>query len=267
MNKNDKISVVMPARDSGGTIRATIESILNQTLKPYEVIIIASKNDNTRKAIGDYLYNNSVKYFELDNLQEYYRDAHIKRWHGAQKSKGNFIFFTDSKAILDEKALSNSLKLAKEHNVEVVAGTVLSWAEDTNSFISKVQDKGLIRNNPKFPKVGKLNKNNFGLTESLPVTTALFVSRNAFDKIEHDFGLEYSKIASTYDDYVTAWLLVNEGFEILVTNTVISYHKHRTSWKNYLKQISRSGQSAALMAKYYPECPYAQLQLAGNLRL
>jgi glycosyltransferase involved in cell wall biosynthesis len=251
-----QVSVVIPARDSHKTIRATIESVLCQTYKPFEIIVAASYLDLTENAIKDFIQSKKVKYIKI-KVRSYIRDAHLKRWLGASKVKGNYIFFTDSKAILDTNAIQRAVNLIKEYNVHVVAGVAKSWRENEDTIVSKLQDKGLIKNNPKFPKLGRLNIDNFGNSESLPVTTALLMSKKAFEAIKGDFGLEYSKIATTYDDYVTAWLLVKNGYEILLTNEVVSYHKHR-NWKEYFKQISRSGQSAALMHKYYSDCPYAK---------
>jgi len=231
-------------------------SLLGQTHKPYEIIVVASYIDTTSRAIEDLIYKKRVIYIKVKS-RSYIRDAHFKRWLGANRARGEYIFFTDSKAILDRKALQKAILLAKKYKVEAVAGIAKSWKQDENLLVSKLQDKGLIRNNPKFPKLGKLNIKNIGRTESLPVTTALLISKDAFKSIKGDFGLEYSKVASTYDDYVTAWLLAKEGYEILLTNRIISYHKHR-NWKQYFKQIARSGQSAALMLKYYPDCPYGK---------
>ncbi|MBU4210695.1 glycosyltransferase [Patescibacteria group bacterium] len=258
MTTYNKISVIIPARESEATVRETVKSLLAQSCRPFEIIIVASSNDSTRSAIRDYIKNRTVKYIEIKPGKSYTRDAHLKRWVGANRAKGRYIFFTDSKATLKKDALKLAIKLSKQYKVEVVAGTAVSWQEDSGLLISKLQDKALIKNNPDFPFFGKLNINNFGNTESLPVTTALLLSKKAFNSIKKDFGLNFSKEASTYDDYVISWLLVKNGFEILVTNQVVSYHKHRIRWKQYFRQISRSGQSAALMLKYYPDCPFAK---------
>src|SRR5690606_3272053 len=81
------------------------------------------------------------------------------------------------------------------------------------------------------------------------------------DLIKDDFGLDYSRVASTYDDYVTAWILVKNDIKILLTNEVVTYHKHRLSLKDYFRQISRSGQSAALLLKFYPDNPFSKRRL------
>lgn len=260
MNTKPNVSVVIPTRSSQAVLRTTVESLLCQTLRPLEIIVVASRNSPTRDAMADFIASGTVTYMECD-APEYVRDAHIKRHFGASRATGDYIFFTDSKSPLERHALERAMTLATTHNMHAVAGAAISWKEDAMSFLAKIQDKGLIRNNPKFPNFAVLTQENFGSSESLPVTTAYMLSQTAFEAVKDEFGLAFSKVASTYDDYALAWLTVKSGFPIILTNTVISYHKHRIDWKGYLKQIARCGQSAAIFAKYYPDCPFAKRRI------
>lgn len=255
------VSIVIPARESHKTILTTIKSIFSQTYLPLEIIIVASKGDPTKKVLKKYIRNKKIIYLEIDRNNHFTRDSHYKRWVGSKITKAKYIFYTDSKVALDKTALENALKMAKKFKAQAVAGIAQSWKKDAHLFVSKIQDKALIKNNPRFSEMEWLSKNNFGYKESLPVTTALMITRNSFNRISRDFALEFTKVASSYEDYVIAWLLVKNNIPILLTNKVISYHKHRTEFKEYFKQISRSGQGAALMVKYYPDCPFGKRRL------
>jgi len=255
------VSVVIPARDSEGTICETIDSLAAQTRRPDEVIVVVGCSDQTCTAIEDYIATGFVRVLEKEPPADFVRDAHWKRWVGAKAATGNVLFFTDSKSILEEHAIQRALGLMDEHDVSVVAGTAPAWPNQASHFMAKIQDKGLVQNNPKFPKVGFLTRENFGRTESLPVTGALVMTRQAFECIQDDFGVRFSIVASTYDDYVTGWLLVKSGFTILTTNKVVAYHRHRLTWKSYTTQISRSGQSAAVLVRQYPDCPFGKRRL------
>lgn len=264
---NATVTVVIPARDSCTTIRRTIESLARQTRRPDEVIVVVCKGDSTKSAIEDYVDDGFVGIVEVSPPAYMVRDAQWKRREGARIAKGDVIFFTDSRVILEQHAIQRALELMERHNVMAVAGIVPAWPEQSTSFMAKIQDKGLIQNNPDFPDVGFLTEKNIGKTESLPGLGAFAMSRKAFERIRNDFGVEFSAIASSYDDYVTAWLLVKSGITILVTNTVVGYHKHRLVWKDYVAQISRSGQSAAVLVHQYPECPFGQRRLIQVLAI
>ncbi|MHA1972899.1 MAG: glycosyltransferase [Candidatus Hodarchaeales archaeon] len=255
------VSVVIPARDSKDTIRRTIESLYNQTRKPNEVIIVIGENDITHTAIEDFINSGFVKIVTTKPSSEYVRDAQWKRWVGVKASVGEIIFLTDSKVVVEKEALEKAISLMNEYQVSVVGGITPGWEEQKHSFWCSLHDNALVSNLPKFPEAGVLGRENFGQTESLPVTSNLMFTREVFEKVKDDFALEFSKVASTYDDYLLSWLIVQAGYQILITNQVIAHHKHRISWSGYSKQIARSGQSAAVMARMYPECPFGARRL------
>ncbi|MHA1852049.1 MAG: glycosyltransferase [Candidatus Heimdallarchaeaceae archaeon] len=258
MKIKSTISVVIPARDSRDTIRTTLQSLLSQTVVPLEIILVVTKGDNTQESIQDLIVKKLVTVVETEPPDEYIRDAHWKRWVGAKIAQGNIIFFTDSKVIVQKNALEETEKMMRKYGVEALAGATSDWPTEKKTFLSRFQDSALIRNNPDFPEVKILTKQNFGKTEHLPVTTGLALTQKAFRTIEKDFGLNFSKVASTYDDYVISWLLVESSINILLTNRVLVHHKHRSTWKDYIKQLSRSGQSAAIMLSFYPNCTFAR---------
>lgn len=264
---NATVTVVIPARDSRDTILRTIESLARQTRRPDEVIVVIGKDDTTSTAIEDFIRGGFVKVMEVRPPSIFVRDAQWKRREGGKAARGDVLFFTDSKCILGEFALENTLSLMGRYGVSVVAGVVPAWPEQAGSFMAMVQDKALVQNNPDFPEVGFLTKENFGKGESLPGFGAFAMTRQAFKVIQDDFGVGFSATSPSYDDYVTAWLLVAKGFPILTTKSVIGYHKHRLGLKEYLTQISRSGLSAAVMRRQYPDCPYGRRRLIEVLAI
>lgn len=251
------ISVVIPVRESKETIRKTIDSLYSQTLLPDEVIVVSTYNDSTYVVIKDYVEKGLVKIVNTNVPKEYIRDSQWKRYIGIKESKGDVVFLVDSKIILREDAIENSVYLMNINNVKVVAGITPAWPEQKKDFWAQVHDQALISNLPKFIGEKQLNSINFGKSESLPVTAMLMMKKEVFDQISEDFALNFSKIASTYDDYVLSWLIVRAGYSILTTNKVVAYHKHRISGKRYFQQIARSGQSAAIMNIMYHDCPFA----------
>lgn len=256
-----KVSVVIPARDSQSTIRTTVKTLHNQTRRPDEVIIVVGKNDFTHVTIEDFIASGFVTMIVTKPPNDYVRDTQWKRWQGVQKSLGDIIFLTDSKVFLEEHALENALRLMEEHQVSVVGGITPAWPDQEDNFWAALHDKALVSNLPQFSVAGLITAENFGKTESLPVTAALMMTRDVFEKVEDDFALEFSKVGASYEDFVLSWLIVKAGYTILVTNQVIGYHKHRINWSGYFMQLGRSGQGAAVMAKMYPDCPFGARRL------
>lgn len=56
MKENDLVSIIMPSYNTGKYIEKTIDSVLEQTYRNWELLIIDdSSNDNTDEVINPYL--------------------------------------------------------------------------------------------------------------------------------------------------------------------------------------------------------------------
>lgn len=99
MIKNPKISCIMPAYNAGKYLKVAIDSILNQTFKDFELIIINDgSSDNTEEIILSYGDPRIVYIKNEHNLKL------IKTLNkGIDRAKGEFISRMDS----DDQALPN----------------------------------------------------------------------------------------------------------------------------------------------------------------
>lgn len=86
-----KISVIIPVCNSEKTIKRCIESVIKQTLKPYEVIVVDNdSSDNTIKIVEAYGLSN------LKIVKTTVTDIGSVRTRGVQASTGDYILFLDS---------------------------------------------------------------------------------------------------------------------------------------------------------------------------
>ena len=71
MDKYPLISVITPTYNRAGFLPETIESVLNQTYKNIEYIIVDDgSTDNTKEVVEPYLQDKRVKYYKHDNIGE-----------------------------------------------------------------------------------------------------------------------------------------------------------------------------------------------------
>jgi len=103
-NKNQiSVSVVIPAYNSEQFIARAIDSVLNQTLAPYEIIVVDDgSTDNTAQVVKKY---DNVKYIHQQNA-----GASVARNTGIEAAAGNWIAFLDA----DDEWVADNLKLQTE---------------------------------------------------------------------------------------------------------------------------------------------------------
>lgn len=108
------VSIVIPTYNRNSLIGETLDSVLAQTYKNWECIIVDDgSTDNT--------YETVVSYVDKDNRFQYHKrpDTHIAggngaRNYGLEKSKGIFIQFLDSDDLLAKNKLESQISILLE---------------------------------------------------------------------------------------------------------------------------------------------------------
>ena len=105
-NTNTKISVIIPTYNRAKTIENSIKSVLNQTYKNFEIIVVDDGSKDNTKEIIDKIKDKRIRYFKLKNNN----GASNARNIGIKISTGNFISFQDSDDIFYPYKLEIQLK-------------------------------------------------------------------------------------------------------------------------------------------------------------
>jgi len=113
-----KVSVIIPVYNVEDYIDKCLNSIINQTLKEIEIIVVNDGSpDNSQKIIDKYVkkYPDKVKSFIKKNGGQ-----GSARNLGLEKATGKYISFVDSDDWLDEDALEKMYKKAIEEDSDIV---------------------------------------------------------------------------------------------------------------------------------------------------
>lgn len=103
INDEKKVSVVIPTYNRAGTIKRSIMSVLKQTYKNIEVIVVDDcSTDNTDEIVRK-IKDDRVKYYKLKKNS----GACVARNFGIEHSHGDFIAFQDS----DDEWYDNKLEI------------------------------------------------------------------------------------------------------------------------------------------------------------
>lgn len=105
------ISIIVPVYNPGSFLKKCIESLVNQTKKNYEVILVDDgSTDDSSEICREYCqkYDN-IKYFYKENS-----GVSDTRNFGIEKSCGEYITFVDSDDYIDEKYTGNAEKIIQQ---------------------------------------------------------------------------------------------------------------------------------------------------------
>lgn len=113
-----KISVIVPVYNVEEYLEKCLNSLVNQTLKDIEIIVV---NDGTKDNSQDIIDKFSKKY---KNIKSYIKEnggLSSARNYGLKYAKGEYIAFVDSDDYVENNMYENMYNKAKEGNFDIVA--------------------------------------------------------------------------------------------------------------------------------------------------
>lgn len=112
-----ELSIIVPAYNVEEYIEECIDSILKQSFKHYEIIVINDgSTDNTLNKLEKYRENPKMKVITtLNNGLSFARNL------GMKLAKGNYIMFLDSDDFLSEETLNTLVKEIKKDKLDILA--------------------------------------------------------------------------------------------------------------------------------------------------
>jgi glycosyltransferase involved in cell wall biosynthesis len=166
--KSQLISVIIPTYNRGHVIQRAIQSVLDQTYKDLEVIVIDDgSKDDTRSVLEQQCEADSrIRCLFVDSN----KGAQAARNMGIRASQGEWISFLDSDDYWYPQSLEVRLIAAQQQRVKVV-----------HSGFEVIRENG-IQESLRIPCLGDRAYRAL-LTHPGPVFQALLVAREAFEKI------------------------------------------------------------------------------------
>lgn len=193
-------SIIIPTYNASKTLAATIESILSQTYKSFEVLIIdALSTDNSIEIIRKY---NDERIKICTGKDNGVYDAMNK---GLKIAEGKYIYFLGSDDFLfDENVLQNIFNSIEKKPCDVLYGNVL---HSSNGFVYAGE---------------------FTLEKLLYIQNichqAIFYKKDCFEKLG-DYNLQYSLLAD-WDFNIRCFM--HPHFKINFENIVVAVYNDET---------------------------------------
>jgi len=212
-----KVSVIIPTYNCVKYVAKAINSVLEQTYKDYEIVIVDDgSSDDTKKVIEPYLIQNNVRYIYQEN-----RGLAAARNTAIRNSKGKYI------ALLDADDYWSPIKLEKQVSVfemkpevEFIHSNMYLFDEHKESRAQKYSMN--IDYNKLTPKA--LFKKILFWEADVFVTTAI-IKKTVFDKIGY-FDENLSYLGCEDREF---WLRLVQKCKTFFLNDYLAYYMVRSN--------------------------------------
>ncbi len=117
-----KVSIILAVYNVEKYIKQTLDSVVNQTLKDIEIIVVDNKStDKTLEIVNEYAKNDErfVIYKNSSNLKQ-----GLARNFGVQMSRGEYIFFIDGDDYMELDAVEKLYEKITDSNADI---TLCTW--------------------------------------------------------------------------------------------------------------------------------------------
>ena len=128
-NRLPVISIIIPAYNAEKTLKKCIKSVLRQTYKNYELIIVDDGSEDNTVAISDFY---AERYSAVQVIHSENQGVSSARNLGMEKAIGDYILFLDADDRLIESALDNMVPYTSE--AEWVIGNYVMIEEKSGSI-------------------------------------------------------------------------------------------------------------------------------------
>lgn len=220
MENNRKVSVIIPTYNCGEFIEEAIESVLNQTYKNVEVIVIDDgSTDNTFNLLNK-------KYSKLGLIKKTNGGPASARNLGLKHATGEFIAFLDADDLWSKNKIELQVKyFDRNNNYDLVYTDVQTFTKVKNNNLNK---ESILRCDLQGNLFSNLFWSNFIVNSSVMFRSSLIKSVGLLDESKNLIGSE---------DY-EYWLRISMKSKIGVINKVLTYyrmHKNNLIGSSYKK--------------------------------
>ena len=232
-----KYSIIVPVFNRPDEVDELLQSLVGQTLKDFEVVIVEDGSERPCKDVCDkYVGKIDVRYFMKNNS-----GPGQSRNYGAQRAKGEYLIVLDSDVVLPEgylKAVDDELRREsadafggpdRAHDSFTETQKAISYS--MTSFFTT----GGIRGGKK--KLDKFYPRSF----NMGIRKDVYMRLGGFSKMRFgediDFSIRIFKAGCRCRLFPDAWV----------------WHKRRTDMRKFFRQVYNSGIARVNLYKKYPE--------------
>lgn len=230
-------SVIIPVYNRPIEVDELLESLVSQTRKNFEVVIVEDGSSETSEHIV-------LKYSELLNISYFYKlnsGPGLTRNYGATKSVGEYLIFLDSDCVLPIGYIEEVSNQLESKCVDSFGGA--DRASDSFTNIQKAINYSMTS----FFTTGGIRGGKRKMDKFYPRSFNMGVKKSVFDVLKGFSTMRFG------EDIDFSTRIYENGFSADLFIDAWVYHKRRTDFKKFFKQVYNSGVARILMLKKRPE--------------
>ncbi|MDD4778196.1 MAG: glycosyltransferase [Fermentimonas sp.] len=218
-------SIIIPVFNRPDELDELLLSLCEQTYKKFEVIIVEDGSELKSDKVADkYTDRLKINYFEKANS-----GPGLSRNAGAVQAQYDWLVFFDSDCIIPEHYLENVTNFLSGHHTDAYGGPDAALPDFTT-----VQ-KAINYSMTSFFTTGGIRGSKKSMDKFHPRSFNLGVTKKAFDVIGGYGKMRFG------EDIDFSLRLLKSGYKTALIPEAFVYHKRRSTFRQFFKQVYNSG--------------------------
>jgi glycosyltransferase involved in cell wall biosynthesis len=229
------ISIIIPVFNRPDELRELLESLSAQTDKEFEVIVVEDGSEERSDSI-------ILPFSEFLDIQYFYKENSgpgLSRNYGCRKAKNDFFVFLDSDCVLPEHYV-NTLK------IHIRQTDAFGGPDRSLPTFTPVQ-KAISYSMTSPLTTGGIRGGKASLEKFHPRSFNMGFSRKVFDTTGGFSSMRFG------EDVDLSIRIFKHGFRAILIPDCYVYHKRRTDFKKFFKQVYNSGIARINLFKRHPK--------------
>ena len=238
-----KYSIIVPVYNRPDEVDELLESLSSQTLKDFEVVIVEDGSRITCKDVCD-------KYANILHLHYYYKENSgpgQSRNYGVERANGEYVLIVDSDAVAPAgfmQAIDDELKRQPSD----------AWGgpDAAHESFTDVQ-KAISYAMTSFFTTGGIRGGKKQLDKFYPRSFNLGIRREAYLALGGFSKTRFSKMSLYGEDIDFSIRIYKAGYSCRLFPEAWVWHKRRTDFRKFWRQVYNSGYARINLWRMYPE--------------
>jgi glycosyltransferase involved in cell wall biosynthesis len=229
-------SLIIPVYNRPGELEELLQSVFDQTVKDLEVIVVEDGSENKSDGVVA-LYKNKfqIAYYDIPN-----GGPGQARNYGAAQSTGEYLVILDSDCILPPEYIASLCMELNTTHVDAFGGPDRAAESFTNI------QKAISYSMTSFFTTGGIRGGGKELDKFYPRSFNMGVRRSVFESLG---GFSKMRFGEDIDFSIRIY---EAGYKVCLFSSAWVYHKRRTDWKKFYRQVFNSGLARINLYKKYP---------------
>jgi len=230
-------SVIVPVYNRPEEIDELLNSLTRQTFKNFEVLIIEDGSDQRcEQVVNSYSDKLNIRYYFKQNSGQGF-----SRNFGFEKAKGDYFIVFDSDCLIPPHYFEAVNRALSFHGYDAWGGP-----DRAHSSFTPVQ-KAISYSMTSFFTTGGIRGKTNHIGQFHPRSFNMGISREVYDKTGG------YKITRMGEDIEFSLRIIDNGFKTGLIEDAYVYHKRRTDFKQFYRQLKFFGRARINITRFYPD--------------